>query len=161
MKKLIILILVVTGINGLIYAGEGTENEKSHPNHLAVFIGATTNPEAEQTNFTLGIDYEYKVGEKTGIGVLGEAIFAEHKEIIIGIPLFYHLQKVKLFVAPGILSTTEEDDHETEKVVKGLVRIGTSFDIDVSGVSIAPTLSADFIDGNISLIYGIGIGKGF
>ena len=57
--------------------------ENFHPNHVAIFTGATTGLEEDKnTHFTLGVDYVRRFTEsgRLGIGVFGEVIFDKHTE---------------------------------------------------------------------------------
>ncbi len=141
-----------------------------HDFHLAVFGGLTTNMDADHTDFSLGGDLEYRLpimDRRLGIGILGDVVFAEHTEIILGVPLFFHYGGgFKVFAAPGIaiLEHTHVDilgHKHTEKEEEFVVRLGAGYDFHIDNYSITPNVSADFIDGNTSLVYGIALGIGF
>lgn len=138
------------------------ENHQVHSHHLVVFTGATSNLEAKHTDFSLGIDYEYRLPvwhNKLGIGLLGELVFAEHKETIIGVPIFFHpVGSLKFLFAPGMAFTEDEHGHSHNHFVS---RVGLGYDFHIKTISITPGFSADFIEGHISLIYGISLGIGF
>ena len=131
-----------------------------HHNHLALFTGATTNFEHDSTDFTLGIDYEYRFSEMFGVGLFGEIVFAEHEETLIGVPFFIHMKNspLKIVLAPGII---KGEDHHHHKYEKFLFRGGLGYDIHLGSCSITPTVNADLVDGHVSLAYGIAFGVGF
>jgi hypothetical protein len=131
-----------------------------HRNHLALFTGATTNFEHESTDFTIGVDYEYRVNDMFGIGLLGEIVYAEHKETIVGVPFFIHMKNapLKIVLAPGVIMA---EDHHHHKYEKFLFRGGLGYDIHMGDYSVTPTLNADVVDGDVSLAYGIAFGVGF
>lgn len=136
------------------------QEHHSHRNHLALFTGATTNFEHESTDFTLGIDYEYRLSEMFGVGLFGEVVFAEHDETLIGVPFFIHMKKspVKIVLAPGMVFA---EDHHGQKHEEFMFRSGLGYDIHLDTFSITPTVNADFVDGDVSLAYGIAFGVGF
>jgi hypothetical protein len=132
----------------------------AHRNHLALFTGATTNFEHESTDFTIGVDYEYRVNDTFGIGLLGEIVYAEHKETIVGVPFFIHMKSspLKFVLAPGVIMG---EDHHHHKFEKFLFRGGLGYDIHMGDYAITPTVNADVVDGDVSLVYGIAFGIGF
>jgi len=161
---------------------DATEEEHhTHSNHLAIFSGLTSNMKHEHTDFSLGLDYEYRLPmwhDLIGIGLFGEVVFAEHTEYLAGIPIFLHpVGGLKFWAAPGLLMmevadhTTEEhlfhksnnnelfaDGESTTIEQEFLIRIGFGYDFHVKNVSISPALSADIINGHLSLVYGIYFG---
>ena len=136
------------------------QEHHSYQNHLAVFTGATTNFDHESTDFTLGVDYEYRLSEVFGIGLFGEMIFADHEETLVGVPFFFHIKNspLKIVLAPGIAIL---EDHHGDKYEEFLLRGGIGYDIHLDAFSITPTVNVDVIDGNTSLAYGIAFGIGF
>jgi hypothetical protein len=131
-----------------------------HHNHIALFTGATTNFEHESTDFTLGVDYEYRFSEMFGVGLFGEIVFAEHEETLIGVPLFIHVKEspLKIVLAPGLIMA---EDHHGHKYEEFLFRGGLGYDIHLDNFSITPTVNADVVDGHVSLAYGLAFGVGF
>jgi hypothetical protein len=136
------------------------QTHHSHHNHLALFAGATTNFEHESTDFSLGVDYEYRLSEMFGIGLFGEIVYAEHEETLIGVPFFFHIKDspIKIVLAPGVAIA---EDHHGDKHEEFLFRGGLGYDIHLDTFSITPTVNADVVDGDVSLVYGIALGVGF
>ncbi|NOZ46566.1 MAG: hypothetical protein GXO79_07255 [Chlorobi bacterium] len=171
MKKLFFTILTLIALNSYcVYSQHDQHNEHNnehlinhnhHQNHLALFLGATTNFEHETTGFSMGIDYEYRL--KTmhnllGIGLFGEYIFSESGEIITGIPLFIHPAKIlKLIIAPILVSGENNHAHVNETNMG--VRLGVASNYHFKKISIGPSVNLDF-GKTTSLVYGIAIGVG-
>jgi len=150
-----------------------------HPNHIAIFTGATTElEEGKDSHFTLGVDYVRRITKsgRLGIGVFGEVIFDEHTEWVFGIPLyFYPTNNFWLRVGPGLeIHEEKEKSHssvqsesgmakgsKTETKTEFITRAGLGYDFEVSGFSIGPNLSVDFFRDKTSLVWGVNIGKGF
>jgi hypothetical protein len=141
-------------------AHAGHQAPHPHSNHLALFTGATTNFEHDSTDFTIGVDYEYRVSDMFGIGLFGEIVYAGHRETIVGVPFFFHMDDapLKIVLAPGVIMA---EDHHHHKYEKFLFRAGLGYDIHMGAYSITPTLNADLVDGDVSLVYGLAFGIGF
>ncbi len=156
-----------------IYAQHHEENaDKSSPthfskHHIAIYNGLTTSITNELTGYTLGLDYEYRISQLLGVGVFGEYIFVESKEIVAGISVFVHPYKgLKIFAAPIIGFSEEEHEedggegHVTEKETNIYFRTGLGYDFHIGKLSVGPSVNFDF--GETKVIgYGLSIGFGF
>ncbi len=140
--------------------------------HAALFLGATTTmSEHSTTLFTAGLDYEFRLPfahNMFGIGLGAEYLYGEEvQEFIFGVPIFIHpFAGVKLNVAPlYAMAGHEHVDHDGHTEVEWSnhfgFRGGLAYDIHLGKFSISPTFNADFFDGNVSLVYGLGFGLGF
>jgi hypothetical protein len=133
-----------------------------HQNHLALFIGATSNFDHHSTGFTVGIDYEYRfkaMHNLLGLGLLGEYVAVDAGEIIVGIPVFIHLlENLKFVVAPLAIFAEDHDTHENEMNFGG--RIGIGADFHLGKLSLGPNVNLD-LSNTTSLNYGLTIGFGF
>ena len=141
---------------------EESDHGGGHHYHVAAFFGATTNIDGEHTDLTLGIDAEKKLGlmhGKLGVGIIAEAIFAEHTELILGVPLFYHAtDKIKLVAA---IARTFADDGHGGTHQATLIRLGAGYDLHLGGITLTPAINTDFIEGHLSVVYGLAAGIGF
>ncbi len=140
-----------------------------HKHHLAIFNGATTNFDHESTGYSLGVDYEYRISDLIGTGLIAEYVFTGEGEAIVGIPLFLHpVGNLKALVAPIAINAEKHehndghghDHHETEKEWHFGARIGLAYDFHLGKLSIGPSVSTD-IANTTALVYGIAIGIGF
>ena len=164
----IVTIIVMMVISRMLQAGsdetqpenQGHHDESHHHNHHIGLFGGFTNDLDEHNDFTLGLDYVYRLPvweQRLGMGAFGEVIFAEHKEYLLGIPLMLKPAGNLFFVvAPGIVIVEEEstDNHF-------LFRLGAGYEIDLRNISLTPTVNLDFVEGEESLVFGISLGKGF
>jgi hypothetical protein len=149
-------------------AAEHTEHE-FHRHHVSVFVGVTDGEvesavvgaeseggavEDEQA-FTLGLDYEYRLNRRWGVGALIDYAGKDFRSWVAGIPLVLHPRDGwKLLVAPGI------EDRETEDS-EFLVRAGVLYDFEVGRFTVTPALQVDFVDDDEILVYGVNLGRGF
>ncbi len=181
MKKLFLISLALTFVlfNSLWSQDEdiseqtnNQEIEHESKYHAGIFLGATSNLEDKTTDFSIGLDYEYKLDmlEQTfGIGFIMEAVFAEHKESILGLPIFIHpgLGHLKFWLAPGVefgdepIASNETEDVPTEFKTNFLFRLGIGYDFHFDMFAVSPAISLDMIKGNIALVYGLTVGMSF
>ena len=78
--------------SGFLYAEEEEHAEAHHfhQNHLGLtFSGTTSLEEGRGTHFTIGADYERRLSEVWGVGVIGELIFAHNTEYLFALPVFF------------------------------------------------------------------------
>jgi hypothetical protein len=152
-------------------AAEHAEHE-FHRHHFSVFLGVTDGEieteaavgvESEggsvvfedQRAFTVGLDYEYRLNRRWGIGALIDYAGKDFRSWVAGVPIVLHPGGAwKLLVAPGL------EDKEVEDVVF-LVRAGVMYDFEVGSFTVAPALNVDFVDDEEILVYGFNIGRGF
>ena len=145
----------------------------STPITLLSLIGATNELDADKdTNFSLGIDYVRRFSNdgRWGIGVFGEAIFAEHTDWLFGVPFyFYPTNNFWLRAGPALeihkkdkkSNSETTSSSTTETGTEFVIRTGIGYDIELGGFTIAPTLSFDFLRDGTTLVWGINLGKGF
>jgi hypothetical protein len=142
-----------------------------HRHHFAVFLGVTdgeVEKEAEvaaeseggattedQRAFTLGLEYEYRLSRRWGIGALIDYAGKDFRSWVAGIPVILHpAGEWKLFAAPGLEDKADDD-------AEFLVRVWVLYDFEFGAFKIAPVLQVDFVGDEEVLIYGVNIGGGF
>jgi hypothetical protein len=122
------LLLVVFEPLVLAQSDEHETTHKFHPNLLALFVGVTD--EGRHESLTLGIEYERRLNESFGVGVLAEHAYGDLDFRVYAVPFAYHTGRWKLYVAPGI----EDGEHGNES----LVRIGGEYAFEVGTWEISP-----------------------
>jgi hypothetical protein len=171
--KTIIIILFTMSISSFSFCQEHQDDHKTHDkhhnfhkHHLALFNGATTNFTHSSTDYSLGIDYEFRLTKTFGLGLLGEYIFTDNGEFIAGVPAFLHFAKsLKITGAPLLIYKEEHIDdhtHHGEANMKTIFafRVGVSYGFHLGKVSVAPAVNFDMGESN-ALVYGLNIGIGF
>ena len=150
-------------------------NVEGHDHHskknlIGVFTGLTTQLDGDKnTDFTLGIDYvrHFSNSDRWGIGVFGEVIFAEHNELIFGIPVyFFPTNNFWLRAGPALEIFKEEEESDsgitkTTTETGFAIRAGLGYDIEIMGFTIVPNVSVDFIREKTSLIWGFHMARRF
>ena len=122
-----------------------------HPNSLALFVGVTD--EGRHQALALGIEYERRLNESFGVGVLAEHTFGDLDFWVYAVPFAYHTGRWKFYIAPGV----EDGDHGSES----LVRVGGEYAFEVGEWEISPQLDVDLVDGDEVFVLGVTFGKGF
>lgn len=174
----VLLVIITTGVLAEEHGAkpqlvEGIEHIH-HSHHAGIFLGVTSNLETEHNDFSIGIDYEYRLPVLQrifGIGVMGEAVFSEEAEYIAGIPVYIHLTDfLRLFAAPSMLFVHETEvngEHgegqvsESKTKYEYLTIAGLFIDIETRNFTISPTVKFEFIGGHISVAYGLTFAKAF
>ena len=141
------LVLVVALLPMSAIAGE-----HEHPgNEIAAFAGLAD--EGGENALALGLEYERRINDVLGIGVLAEKTGGDINSWVYAVPITIHAEWWKLIVAPGI----EEKHGHTES----LIRIGVGREFEVSELKITPSLSIDFVDGETIYLLGVSFGIAF
>ena len=154
---LALLFIVVGAPTAFAQADEhelGSDREATHdfhPNLLALFIGVTDVGRREAV--ALGIEYERRLNESFGIGVLAEHSFGDLDFWVYAVPFIYHTGRWRFYGAPGV----EDGPHGSES----LVRLGVEYGYRVGAWEISPQLVVDFVDGDQVTVLGVTFGKGF
>jgi hypothetical protein len=134
------------------YAGAGAT-------HIpGIFLGAT-NMKSE-TEFTFGIEYEYKLSDKWGVGAVFERTNAAHYNDGVAVGLvsaYYHpTNSVRFGIGFGQERVGGGHPHKED-----LYRLSAVYDIHFENFGLAPTLAVDFIDGQEAVVFGFAITKPF
>ena len=134
-------------------------------NEIFVFIGGTSYIDHQGDYFSAGLDYAHRLSDHTGIGVWGEAIFAEHTEWTFGVPFYYFNNHFFVRVAPGVEFLQEAKDpdhpHETESVTAFLFRAGFGYAFHFGNILIAPSFDVDWVRTTVAAVYGVNVGYAF
>ncbi|WP_299393845.1 hypothetical protein [uncultured Gelidibacter sp.] len=168
MKNLILLLLSLflgnLGSSAQQTVVQTNSDHHSHAgtHHLAVLNGATTNFTHKSTAYTVGLDYEYRISEVIGLGLLAELILGDANEVLVGIPVFVHPYKgLKLIASPLVAFTAAHNSngHEHKKATDLYFRIGTGYDFHVNKLSFGPLVNFD-VGKTTALNYGLSFGFG-
>ena len=166
-KTLLAASIVATLATSSAFASSTGEMPKHIP---GVFVGFT-NVNSE-TDFSYGVEYEYKFSKLWGAGLVYEKTDDAHHGAGIDVALaalYLHPWKaLRLGVGFGqekVGSYTDNSDphhphyHSSHK--EDLVRTSVSYDFHVGDFGIAPTLAFDFVNGNTATIFGVAIVRAF
>ena len=172
MKFLVILVLVTIIINAQSSENIDSHNENSkhilHHNHAAIFLGGTTFFKKGESHFSVGLDYIYRpnVEEPWAFSIFGEAIFSEHIEYLVGLPVYYSFNNIWwLRAGPGIEIIQEEEHHGDEvgtiTEIEFLFRFGVGVPFHLGNFGITPSIDFDLVRNHDAIVWGINFGYGF
>ena len=153
MTKLSGLLLIWASLL-LPLASFASEEGQEHRHHLAVFIGAT-HAEGEDEP-TVGVDYEYRLTQKIGVGALVDHAGGDLDSTIIAAALFIRPHEGWLLLAAA---GNENTDHGDEFIARA--GIGYEFGFH-GGWSLTPQLNFDYVDDEETKeVFGVNIGRSF
>ena len=172
MKNIVLIISIIILLSfGFFAQSENHETSLDgenhfHYNHFALFGGASTLFEGNQTSFTLGADYVryFSPESNFAVGIYTEAIFAHHTEWIFGTFLAYEItEHLWIRSGPGIEILQEEIGHtgETESKTEFLYRVGAGYVFHFGKFSIGPSVDLDFVRSSTTLVWGVNFEMGF
>lgn len=150
-----------------------------HPNHIALFVGASTRtgeaPEGgSRTGFTIGLDYERRLTSVIGLGLLVDYVPGEiGRAVLLAVPLYLRpVGGLGLTLAPGVefeeeeaeeLETRSSETEDAHTSTNFAFRLGAFYSFPLTSMfSLVPQFNADFISGgDTTLVYGLSFGFGF
>jgi hypothetical protein len=134
--------------------GHASAHHGYHDNTLGVFVGGAH--AGRRTNAAaLGLEYERRINEQFGVGVVAEYTAAKGDFWVYMVPFAYHTGHWKFYVAPGI---EESEVHGKED----LVRLGAEYAFALpGGWEIAPQLNVDLVESEDVWVVGVVFARGF
>lgn len=119
-----------------------------------IFIGATTVD--SETDFTFGLEYEYKITSSWGVGAVFERTIDAHNGDGVNVTLaslYYHpIKEVRLGAGIGREHIGGAHPHDDD-----VYRISAAYEFHLEHFGIAPTIDFDFIDDETAIVYGFEI----
>lgn len=156
--------LAISAVPSSVAAADGGELKRHVP---GVFVGLTSGD--GETDYTIGLEYEYRITSLFGIGAIAETTPNRHGgdgvSVALGALHFHPITNVRLTAGYGW-----EDIHDASiKIAAGkspsknkdVFRIGAAYDFHVGAFGIAPTVNLDFVDGHEVAVFGISIIRPF
>ena len=136
-------------------AAESSEAEPRFRNKLSWLVGGTV--EDEGTAFTLGVDYERRLGRQFGIGVIIDKGYGSERAFIAAGALYWHpLPPMRLDIAPGFERLVAADESAF------VLRFGADCDIELTRRwSLGPNVNLDFANGRTVFVFGAELGFSF
>jgi len=129
----------------------GAQEHHLAENEIAVFVGIAQ--EGRDDGWAIGVEYERRIDESLGLGLLVEHTFGDFNTWVFAVPLTLHVEEWKFVLAPGI----EEHNGRSEN----LVRIAVGYEFETSNVKMTPTLNVDFVDDETIFVLGVAFGWPF
>ncbi len=123
--------------------------------HVSVVLAGTSVSDADETAFTAGLDYEYRLSKLLGAGFVVERAFGEIDSTTILAVADIHLWRgLAIQVGPGV------EILEDEEYAVG--RIGALYEFELDeGFTISPQFHYDASSGEDAIVFGVALGRGF
>ena len=150
------LALSVVGL--AFMSGVAQASTEEHHHFPAVFVGGTSFD--GETEFTYGVEYEYKFSKRWGAGAVFEKTNDAHHgdgTTVSLASLYLHPWK-ELRVGAGFGREKVGGAHPHKE---NLARVSVSYDFHVGEFGLAPTIAVDFIDGETATVFGVAFVKSF
>lgn len=131
------------------------ESHSAHRHHVSIFTGGTAVFDDDHTGLTYGVDYEYVLSPRFGIGAIVERAEGDVDATSVIALIDIHISERLVFQAgPGI--EFENDD----EIVIG--RIGAYYEFHLSdNITISPSLGYDISEKADALVFGVLVGRKF
>jgi hypothetical protein len=136
-----------------------TENKEHHhwqqsPHHLSLLV-ATTNTDEHGDAFTLGVDYEYRVNDFLGIGLVAEYAFGD-------IEAFTYLAVADLHITNNFIAQVGPGVEFFDGEEIPVARVGLLYEFELSGLTLSPQLHYDYHhDHDDAIVAGLAFGIAF
>jgi len=154
LRRLVLACLAATLFAPAAAAAEPEEPFRRH--HVALVLGGTTAPPENETGFTIGVDYEYRLRERFGIGAVVERAGGRlDATSLIGLVDVHLSRRFVLQGGPGV--TFEQGERFA------VARIGGYYEFEAGKYTISPALSYDFAGGGRpnEVVFGVQLGRQF
>jgi hypothetical protein len=134
---------------------EALEAEAAGPHHLSVILGGTRVPEHQETGFTIGLDYEYRVSRTVGLGVVVEHAFGEiDATTLLGVADIHLVRGLVVQTGPGVEFVQDESFF--------VYRLGLLYEFELGeGFTLSPQLHYDFSGAENGIVFGVAFGRAF
>lgn len=141
----------------LVFTSQSSAAGDAH-HFPGIFVGYT---HAEShTEFTYGIEYEYKFNSEWGLGAIYEKTDNAHHGDGVTVKIleaFYHpTSYLRLGVGAGKEKIGGDHPHTED-----LYRLSASYEYHIGDFGVAPTLAVDFIDGEEAYVFGVALIRPF
>ncbi len=128
------------------------EHESEHKkNVIAGFLGLTH--ERRENGLALGVEYERKISESVGVGMLAEYTFGDFDFWVVAVPVYFGMDRWRFGIAPGLEGTRGDTE--------ALARLIVAYEFEGANKHYAPTFAVDFVDGEQVYVLGVTIGFEF
>lgn len=150
------LVALAWSVHAPAAAADDHEVEEAEPrHHLSLVVGATRLDATDETAFTLGADYEYRVNHTLGLGVVVEQAFdALDSTSVLAVADIHLWHGLALQTGPGIEFAEGEE--------LALARLGVLYEFELGDhFTAAPQLHYDLSEGEDAMVFGVAIGRAF
>lgn len=150
-----------------------------HRNGLSVFLGGTTETEEDATYFTVGLEYERKVGRRLALQLVSEHV-SDFDAWVFAAPLLYRpVGELQLIAGPGLETArrrpelghggeppAEPEAVDEEREALFLMRFGVGYKLSLGKrLDVFPSVDLDLVRENgewvQAVVFGVSVGFEF
>lgn len=155
------------------------DGHAGHPHHVSLTVGMADNGHLDETGLSIGAEYRYALNERFAIGPMLDYTTYDHETTTLLVAALFwrpHGGRFQVFGGPGVefvdaehrsthvtpvpLSSSSNEGGDSDDSQFAL-RLGAGYDFPLGTLSLTPLISADFIDGHTTWVYGVALGVGF
>lgn len=152
--SLCLCIIGYTVIGNAAVAEDSHHHWQQSPHHLSV-LAATTYTDSHGNAFTLGIDYEYRMNDFLGVGVVAEYAFGE-------LDAYTYLAVADLHITNSFIAQVGPGVEFFEGEEIAVARLGLLYEFEISGFTLSPQLHYDYHHNHDdAIVAGLAIGIAF
>ena len=135
--------------------GHASAENHNGQHHLSVFVGGTHVLNHDLNGETLGLDYEYRVSELLGLGMVAEYAFEDiDATTLIAVADIHTPFGLIAQIGPGVEFTEHGD--------RFLFRVGGLYEFEFASYTVSPQFHFDIAaNAEDSLVFGFAFGKNF
>lgn len=155
MRSLVLLPAVLYLFLGTKSFVTGAEHDwRLTPHHISLVLGGT-DTEKHPSAFTIGVDYEYRLSDFTGVGAVAEYARG-HLEC------WTYLLVADLHLTPAWIIQVGPGFEKKGTKEHTVLRLGTLYEFSVGAVTISPQLHYDYLpDYHDAVVAAVGFGVSF
>lgn len=153
-KSFMVFMLAMTFAHHVAAKGTALHHWQTSPHHLSALIGTTYTKECGNA-FTLGFDYEYRLSDFLGVGMVAEYAADDLDAYTYLLVADLHVtHNFIVQVGPGV------EFHGSHKMEVG--RLGMLYEFEWAGFTVSPQLHYDYHRNHKSaVVAGLAIGISF
>ncbi len=157
MKKILLIIFVITGFNTLVCQEVSHDHHEHNSNEVGIGNSIVYFVEGKELAYGMHLHYIYYIPHtKFGLGIGYERIFDEHKHNSFGIIGTYSpVNRYYLSISPGI--TFEDNSSE----MKFTMHFESTYEFEIGNFHLGPVVSFAFDPEDYHFGLGIHLGYGF
>ena len=135
------------------------EYDEEKPHHLSLVLGGTHINAADETEFTFGVDYEYRISTLIGVGAVVEHAVGDIDATTLLAVADIHLWRgLAMQIGPGVEFVDEGEETETFAIG----RIGVLYEVEFGeGFTVSPQFHYDISSGEDAIVFGLSFGRAF
>ena len=159
MKFLALFLVSLLALPAAALAQIDVEHDEEKPHHLSLVLGGTHVNAADETAFTFGVDYEYRINELIGVGAVAEhAVGDIDATTLLAVADFHLWRGLALQVGPGVEFIDEGEETETFAIG----RVGVLYEVEFGeGFTVSPQFHYDISSGEDAIVFGLSFGRAF